>query len=109
MLPAMHLMAFSQASSLPTARMDPIAAQQMFQQGLFRAQARVFNVWEADTIQRRNKAMQELDHWLQQLPATWCKTLLNCTPADLVVYLESHWLAHHMACMLVPLCPAVPR
>ena len=39
--------------------------------------------------------MQELDSWLQALPAAWGGNLLTCTPADLVVYFESHWLAQH--------------
>ena len=94
LLPAMQLRAFS--SSAPSAaRLDPASAQLMLQHGLSKAQARVSNVWEAATIQRCNKAMQELDGWLQALPAAWGINLLTCTPADLVVYLESHWLAQH--------------
>lgn len=42
-------------------RLDSAAAQLMFQHALMQGQARVANVWEAQTILRRNKAMQELD------------------------------------------------
>ena len=85
LLPAMQLRAFS--SSAPSAaRLDPATAQLMFQHGLSQAQACVSNVWEAATIERRNKAMQELDRWLQNLHVAWGKNLLTCTPADLVVY-----------------------
>jgi len=94
LLPAMQLRAFS-APVNSEARLDPSSAQLMFHQSLAQAQCRVLNVWEASTIQRRSKAMQELDTWLQQLPAAWGKTLMTCTPADLVVYLESHWLSQH--------------
>ena len=81
--------------ALPAARMDAASAQLMFQQGLTQGQARVSNVWEAATVQRHTKAMQELDSWLQQLPASWSKNLMTCTPADIVVYMESHWLSQH--------------
>ena len=77
------------------ARLEAAAAQQMFQQSLFQAQARVSHNWEAGTVQWRNRAMQGFGQWLQQLPSEWNKTLLTCTPADVVVYLESHWLAQH--------------
>ena len=90
----MQLRAYSHPAP-PVARMDTASAQLMFQHGLMQAQARVSNVWEAATLQRRDKAMQELDQWLQQLPALWNKTLLTCTPGDLVVYMEYHWLAQH--------------
>ena len=74
--------------------MDPAAAEQMFHQSSAQAQHRVSHNWEAETI-RGNRAMQELDSWLQKLSAEWNKTLLSRTPADVMVYLESHWLAQH--------------
>ena len=95
----MQLRNFTPAAS-SVARLGPAAAQQMFQSSLVQAQGRVSHNWEVETIQRRNKAMQELDSWLQQLPAQWKKTLLSCTPADIVVYLESHWLAQHAGTIL---------
>ena len=47
---------------------------------------RVSHSWQAETVQQRNRAMQELDSWPQTLPAERNKTLLSCTPADVVVY-----------------------
>ena len=80
--------------------MDAASAQQMFQHGLRQAQDRVSHNWEAETVTRRTKTMQELDQWLQQLPAEWNKGLMTCTPADLVVYLETHWLGEHAGTQL---------
>ena len=42
------------------------------------------NAWEAQTILLRNKLMQKLDSWLQQLPAA----------------LGSHWLSHRASTSL---------
>ncbi len=42
------------------------------------------DAWEAQTILLRNKLMQKLDSWLQQLPAA----------------LESHWLSHRASTSL---------
>ena len=39
--------------------------------------------------------MQEFSCWLTQLPAAWDKNLMNCTPADVIAFLESHWLDTH--------------
>ena len=39
--------------------------------------------------------MQELDAWLSQLPAAMQKDWGKCTPADILEYMESHWLAVH--------------
>ena len=77
--------------ALPAAHMDAASAQLIFQQGLTQGPARVSNVWEAATVQQRTKAMQELDSWLQQLPASWSKNLMTGE----VVYMESHWLSQH--------------
>ncbi len=95
----MQLRAFSNPTS-PFERLDSASAQMVFQHGFVQAQARVSNVWEAETVLRRNKAMQELGTWLKQLPADWGKSLLTCTPADLVVCLESHWLSQHASTTL---------
>ena len=44
---------------------------------------------------RRDRTLQELEQWLSQLPASWGKSLMTCTPADIVTFLESHWLSAH--------------
>jgi len=36
--------------------------------------------------------MQELSQWLSQLPTQWEKSLMTCTPADLIAFLQDHWL-----------------
>ena len=79
------------------AQLDSTAAQQMFQQSLVQAQAKVSHHWEAETVQRRIRAMQEvqLGQWLQKWPSDWSKTLLTCTPADVLMHMDSHWLAQH--------------
>jgi hypothetical protein len=58
--------------------------------------------WAAATVSRRAKHMQELDSWLEHLPAATImeKSLATCTPADLLVYMESHWLPNHAGTML---------
>ena len=53
------------------------------------------NMWEADTVVRRDKAMQELHVWLQQLPASMDKSLLTCSPADILVFMEQFWTKQH--------------
>ena len=47
--------------------------------------------------------MQELDSWLEHLPAATImqKNLATCTPADLLVYVESHWLLMLAPCYLM--------
>jgi len=44
--------------------------------------------WEAATVARRAKHMQELDSWLGLLPTAIDKNLATCTPADLLVYMK---------------------
>ena len=95
-LPAMYLQHYSLPSSAANvARLDPHSAQLMYQQSLQQAQTRISNAWEADTVARRDKTMQEFSLWLSQLPAVWGRTLMNCTPADVIAFLESHWLDTH--------------
>ena len=63
------------------------------------ANKRISNMSAAYIVSRRDKAMQELHTkpWLQQLPADLRKTLLalTCTPADIFVVKESHWIQQH--------------
>ncbi len=53
------------------------------------------NMWAPETVSRRDKVMQELHLWLLQLPAELGKTLSICTPADILVFMESHWVQQH--------------
>ena len=95
-LPALHLQHYSLPSSAANpARLDPQSAQLMYQQSLQQAQTRISSAWEADTVARRDKKMQEFSCWLTQLPAAWGKNLMNRTPADVIAFLESHWLDTH--------------
>ncbi len=52
-------------------------------------------MWAPETVSRRDKVMQELHLWLLQLPAELGKTLSICTPADILVFMESHWVQQH--------------
>ena len=51
--------------------------------------------------------MYELNAWLGTLPADWSKTLLNCSPTDLLAFLETHWLPVHgvLSCQMAPKLP----
>ena len=55
----------------------------------------VLNVWEQATTVRWEQAMQELDQRLCSLPALWGKTLLTCSPTDVISFMERSWLAKH--------------
>ena len=59
------------------------------------AQDTISRAWEPSTIQRRNKTMQELGQWLSQLPTQGGKSLMTCTAADLIAFLQDHWLEAH--------------
>ena len=85
-----YLLKQPQQSSL-----DPWAAQPMYHNALHSAQATISQAWEVNTTQRREKTMQELNEWLSQLPTQWEKSLMTCTPADLIVFLQDHWLEAH--------------
>lgn len=95
LLPALNLQKYSSPPAVPLQRLDPHAAQLMYQSSLCQAQIRVSNAWETATVQRREKTMQELHTWLSHLPAAWGKSLLNCTPADVIAFLEDSWLVKH--------------
>ena len=96
LLPVMNLWQYSQpAQPVPTKQLDPWAAQEMYQNALHRAQNTISQAWEPNTIQRRDKTMQELSQWLSQLPRQWEKSLMTCTPADLIAFMQDHWLEAH--------------
>lgn len=44
--------------------------------------------------------MQELDNWRGHLPSAMEKVLATCASADLLVYIQSHWLPNHTSTML---------
>ena len=68
----------------------------MYQNALHSAQATISQAWEVNTIQRRDNTMQKLNQWLSQLPTQWEKSLVTCTPADLIAFLQNHWLEAHV-------------
>ena len=59
------------------------------------AHQRMLNIWESATTARREKTMLELDQWLSCLPSSWGKSLLTCTPTDVIIFMERSWLAKH--------------
>ena len=79
-------------------RMADASAQLMYQKGLGSAYSRMQHNWQVATVSRRAKHMQELDSWLEHLPAAM--DLATCTPADLLVYMQSHWLPNHAGAVL---------
>lgn len=74
---------------------DVTAAAQQYSAGLSAALARTDRAWVDRTNQRREQAMLELSAHLATLPASWGRTLATCTPPDLLVYLEQHWVPTH--------------
>ncbi|DBA87894.1 TPA: hypothetical protein ACH3X1_004883 [Trebouxia sp. C0004] len=96
LLPIINLLQYSlPAQTAPAKQLDTRAAQQMYQNVLHSAQATIFQAWEVKTIQCRDKTMQELSQWLSQLPTQWEKSVMTCTPADLIAFLQDHWLEAH--------------
>ena len=96
LLPVINLWQYRlPAQTAPAKQLDPWAAQQMYQNALHSAQATISQAWEANTIQRRDKTMLELSQWLSQLPTQWEKSLMTCTPADVIAFLQDHWLEAH--------------
>ncbi len=75
--------------------------------------------WEAATVAMRAEHMQELDSWRGHLPTAMGENLVTCASADLLVYMQSHWLPNHASTMLpdgsmiasasgVSGCPVIP-
>jgi len=96
LLPSLHLDQFSSLPSLPAPnRLSVAEATHEHQAAMVTAHQRVLNVWEQATTVRRKRAMQELDQWLCSLPALWRKTLLTCSPTDVISFMERSWLAKH--------------
>ena len=67
----------------------------MYQNALLSAQATISQAREVNTIQRRDRTMHELSQWLSQLSTQWEKSLMTCTPAALIAFLQDHWLEAH--------------
>jgi len=66
----------------------------MYQKALHSTQDTISQAWEPDTIQHRDKTMQDLIQ-ISQLPTQWDKSLMTCTPVDLIAFLQEHWLEAH--------------
>ena len=94
LLPALNLQQYNVPPEQAT-RLDFVAAQQVYIDSLTAAQSIIQHVWEPDTVRRREKTMQELSSWLNQLPVAWGRTLLTCSPADILAFMQGFWLQHH--------------
>jgi len=95
LLPALHQRAFSSVLPSPAPRLSVSAAQSLYSVHLDVARERMSNVWEPETVRRRQKGMQELDAWLQRMPLSWDRNLQTCSPADILAFMEEHWLKQH--------------
>lgn len=93
-IPALNFASFQSQPSV-SAHLDLSSAQHLYLQSLSQAHSRMSHVWEPATVLRRQKLMQELAAWLSQLPTVMGKSLATCSPADLLVLMEGHWLSHH--------------
>jgi hypothetical protein len=65
-----------------------------------KALQRLHHRWEDATRKRRDRDMVEFASWLSSMPSESGKTLDNCCPGDLLVYMEDHWLPRHPGTML---------
>ena len=93
LLPSFQLDPFSSPQGLAVpARLSVAAATQEYHSAMESAHQRMLTVWESATTVRREKAMQELDQWLCCLPSSWRKTLLSCTPTDVISFMERCWM-----------------
>lgn len=93
MLPAIHLNKYG--STVEPERLSDMQAAQLYYNSLLSASEKMSNKWAAETTSRRDKTMQELHTWLTQLPLALGKSLMACSPADLLVFMESYWVPHH--------------
>ena len=108
LLPSLHLQRFSiPENAAYGSRLSAATAHNLYQNALQTAHDRVLKVWESATTARRDQVMQELNAWLGTLPADWSKTLLNCSPTDLLAFIETHWLPLHgvLSCQMTPKLP----
>ena len=88
LLPVISLWQYSLPAQIaPAKQLYPWAAQQMYQNALHSAQDTISQAWQPNTIQCRDRTMQELSQWLSQLPSQWEKSLMTCTSADLIAFL----------------------
>ena len=93
MLPAINLNKYG--STVEPERLSDMQATQLYYNSLLSANDKMSNKWAAETVRRRDMTMQELHTWLQQLPASLGKSLMTCSPADVLVFMESHWVNQH--------------
>ena len=57
--------------------------------------SRMSHAWVDETLKRRNAAFSEFVEFLGILSPQYNKTFLNCTPTDILVYIENHWVNKH--------------
>ena len=100
LLPALNLQQFSAQPVEARQRLSSAAAHEMYAASLSAVQHTIAHNWEQDTVRRREKNMQELSAWLSVLPSSWDKTLMTCTPADVLAFMQSHWLLQHQGSYL---------
>lgn len=73
--------------------MDPDTCQATYLLGLSQAHSLQEKSVAAKTLQQRHRNARELADWLQS--TNLGRTLHNCLPEDIMVYLTMHWLPAH--------------
>ncbi|KAK9835838.1 hypothetical protein WJX74_009093 [Apatococcus lobatus] len=48
------------------------------------------------THAKRDAIHQEFDSFLSQLPALMGRSIKHCSPADVMVFMETHWVPAHL-------------
>lgn len=89
---------FCQPSSQAPAQLTFAAAADLYHSGLDAAATTAMASISPQNRQRRASLQQELSLHLQTLP--YSKSLLNCTPEDLLVYMQTVYLPCHAGSML---------
>ena len=86
-------MCSTQTPPAPTAIMAPATCQATYLSGLSQAHALQEQSVAPKPLQQRHRNARELADWLQSTNTG--RTLQNCTPEDLMVYLTTQWLPNH--------------
>ena len=89
---------FSQLAHHVPEQLTPVAAAELYDSGLDAAAATAMASITPQNRQRRSQLQQELNQHLQSLP--YGRTLANCTPEDLLVYMQKVYLPRHAGSML---------
>ena len=87
--------AMQQQSPDPSQQMSPQTAAQLYVDSLAAAAAVARQSVTCETKQKRDAIMHELAQFLSAVPSKIPKTLHNCTPEDLLVFLQSHYVVKH--------------